>query len=575
MTTGDPEGAGPAANRRQVAGSLLSQDHLRELLAEVQDGIEHVVATSRVRMDALLDAVLSVSSGLDLDRTLNQIVQAATELVDARYGALVKLDADGGLSQFLTVGVDDATRARIGPLPAGRGVLGVVIDDAKPPRRDDLSKHAMSAGFPPHHPPMRTFLGVPVLARGAVFGRLYVTEKNNGLPFDDNDGVLLQALAAAAGVAIDNARLYDDARRRQQWLQAIGEVSAELLAGTDTAGALQLITARAQELTGADYTLIALPPDAGPDPSEVTELIVAVSMGARAGRISDRIPIDGSTAGAVFVDHVPRNVPRLAYDLAEEFGPALALPLGSGASIAGILLAVRARGAPLFDADELHLVSTFADQAALALQQAKSQAAQRELEMVADRDRIARDLHDHVIQRLFGIGLAMQTTQRRASSPEFADRMKGHLQQLQQVIRDIRSTIFELQTDPTSTHLLRVAVHAAITELVADTALHTTIRISSAFDTVPAELAQHAHAVIREAVSNSVRHANASELTVTVSVDKDLVIDVTDDGDGIPETVARSGLDNLQHRAMVSGGTFTVGPGRWSGTHLIWSAPLR
>jgi signal transduction histidine kinase len=572
---GDREGRDPVGERRQIAATLLAQDHLRDLLAEVQDGIERVVATTRERMDALLNAVIVVSAGLDLDRTLNQIIEAATELVDARYGALGKLDADGGLSQFLTVGVDDATRALIGPLPTGRGVLGVVIDEAKPLRLDDLSKHAISAGFPAHHPPMRTFLGVPVLARGAVFGRLYVTEKNNGQPFTDDDEVVLQALAAAAGVAIDNARLYEDARRRQHWLEAIGEVSAELLAGTDATDALHLIAARAQELTGADYTLIAVPPDAEPDQSEVSELVVVVSVGVRAARIADRIPIAGSTAGAVFIDQVPRNVPRLAFDLAEEFGPALALPLGGGASIAGVLLAVRGRGAPLFDPHELHLVSTFADHAALALQQAKSQAAQRELEMVADRDRIARDLHDHVIQRLFGIGLAMQTTHRRAASPELADRINNHVHQLQLVIGDIRTTIFELQTDPTRAHLLRTALHTAITELVADTEIRATIRISSAMDAVPAELAQHAQAVIREAVSNSVRHANATELTVTVSVDKDLVIDVADDGDGIPETVARSGLDNLRHRATDSGGTFTVGPGRWSGTHLIWSAPLR
>lgn len=177
-----------------------------------------------------------------------------------------------------------------------------------------------------------------------------------------------------------------------------------------------------------------------------------------------------------------------------------------------------------------------------------------------------------MIQRLFGIGLAMQTTHRRATSPEVADRVDDHIHQLQQVIRDIRKTIFELQTDPTSAHLLRADLHDAITELVADTEIRTTIRISSATD---AELAQHAQAVIREAVSNTVRHSNATELTVTVSVGKDLVIDVTDNGDGIPDTVARSGLDNLRHRATVSGGAFTVGPCRGSGTHLIWPAPPR
>jgi signal transduction histidine kinase len=499
-------------------------------------------------------------------------VQAAVDLVDARYGALGVLGDDGMLTKFVHVGIDDATRELIGPLPTGHGVLGVVIEDTKPLHLQDLSQHRASVGFPPHHPPMRTFLGVPIRARGEVFGRLYLTEKNSGPGFTPDDEVVLQALAGAAGIAVDNARLYEEARRRQRWLEATGEVTAEVL---------RLIANRARELTGADYTLIAVPHDPATEvpPSEIAELTVAVCAGLDADTVTGRkIPIVGSTSGAVFADHVPRSVPSLAFGLADglgvEFGPALALPLGAGESISGVLLAVRAPGSAKFDEHQLQVVSLFADQAALALQRAENQSARRELEVLADRDRIARDLHDHVIQRLFAIGLAIQGTHRRATSPAVTDRLAEHIDQLHTVIQDIRTAIFDLHTDPTDTPRLRTTLHEAITELTADASLRTTIRMSGPVDVVPPRLAEHAVAVVREAVSNAVRHAHAHDLVVTISVDDNLVIDVTDNGIGLPDTVARSGLHNLHQRATDTGGSCTLQRPEDGGTRLIWTAPL-
>jgi signal transduction histidine kinase len=525
-------------------------------------------------MDALLGAVLAVSSGLELDTTLRRIVQAAIDLVDARYGALGVIGPDGMLSEFVNVGIDDTTRELIGPLPTGRGVLGVVIEENKPLRLEDLSKHPMSAGFPPHHPPMRTFLGVPVRARGETFGRLYLTEKNGGHGFTHDDEVVLQALAGAAGVAIDNARLYEAARRRQRWLEATGQVTAELLAGTDADEALQLIASHAQELTGADYTLIAVPAQPDVAAAEVTELLVTASVGLDADAIIRRVPVAGSTMGAVFTDHLPRNVPKLAFDLADRFGPALVLPLGSGDEISGVLLTVRLPGSPGFDERELQLVSTFADQAALALQRAETQAAQREMEVLEDRDRIARDLHDHVIQRLFAVGLALQSTHRREKSPQQAARLTDHIDQLHDVIQEIRTTIFDLQADPEDAPKLRTTLHELITELTSEAQLRTTVRMSGPVNAIPADLAQHAQAVVREGVSNAVRHAHADELVVTMSVGDDVVIEVTDNGMGIPETVARSGLHNLSDRAAAAGGSCTIAAIPAGGTRLLWSAPL-
>jgi signal transduction histidine kinase len=567
-------GDGDSSLPRVTAG--LSQLRLRELLTEVQDRIDEIVST-RDRMDGLLEAVLAVSTELELDATLRRIVQAAIELVDARYGALGVLASNGLLSEFVYVGIDDETRERIGPLPSGHGVLGVVIEEGKPLRLEDIGTHPASVGFPANHPPMRSFLGVPIRARGEIFGRLYLTEKNGGHQFSEDDEVVLQALAGAAGIAIDNARLYEEARRRQRWLEASSEVTAELLAGTDPGEALRLIATRALELTAADYAVIALPEDPDAPASDVGELRVAVSAGIDT-LVDRRIPVRGSTSGAVFRDHVPRSVPSLEFDLAEGmgvgFGPALALPLRAGESTAGVLLAMRAPGSAGFDEQQLQVVSSFADQAALALQRAEAQSARRELDVLADRDRIARDLHDHVIQRLFAIGLGMQGTHRLAKAPVLAGRLREHIDQLHEVIQEIRTAIFDLQTDAGDGSGLRARLHAVIAELTEDTQVRTTVRMSGPLDVVPAGLGEHAEAVVREAVSNAVRHAGATELSVTISLDDDLVIDVSDNGVGIPETVARSGLHNLAQRATETGGHFRASRRESGGTQLVWSAPL-
>jgi signal transduction histidine kinase len=550
---------------------------LGELLGEVQERLEEI-AGIRDRMDGLLDAVLAVSSGLDLDATLRQVVRAAMELVDARYGALGVLGDNGSLARFIYQGIDEPTRALIGPLPTGHGVLGVVIEEGRPLRLEDIASHPASVGFPEHHPPMRSFLGVPIRARGEIFGRLYLTEKRGSGEFTEDDEVVVQALAGAAGIAVDNARLFEAVSRRERWLEASGEITAELLAGTDPVDALRLIAARAMELTAADYALIAVPEDREAAPEEIAELVVTVGAGPDADTLTGRkIPIGESTSGQVFRERVPRNVPGLAFDpaagLGTGFGPALAVPMRAGEAISGVLLALRRPGAAGFDEHELQVVSSFADQAALALRSAASQVARRELDVLADRDRIARDLHDHVIQRLFAIGLAMQGTHRRAKSPQVATRLTDHIDQLHEVIQEIRTAIFDLQAVHGSVGL-RSRLQAVITELTTDPAIRTTVRMSGPLDVVPEVLAEHAEAVLREAVSNAVRHAHAGELSVTVSVENDLVVEVVDNGVGIPDTVPRSGLHNLSRRAADAGGSCTVRRADPTGTRLLWSAPL-
>ena len=222
----------------------LSQLRLRELLTEVQDRVEQIVK-GRDRLDGLVEAMLVVTSGLELDATLRTIVHTAIELVDARYGALGVRGSDHELVEFIYEGIDEATRELIGPLPEGRGVLGVLIDDPKPIRLDQILGHPASVGFPPNHPPMRTFLGVPVRIRDEVFGNLYLTEKADGQPFSEDDEVLVQALAAAAGIAIDNARLYQQSQARQTWIEATRDIGTEMLSGVDPATVFRLIADKA------------------------------------------------------------------------------------------------------------------------------------------------------------------------------------------------------------------------------------------------------------------------------------------------------------------------------------------
>ena len=458
-------------------------------------------------------------------------------------------------------------------------MLGVPIEELGPLRLSDLTRHAASGGFPPHHPPMRTLLAVPILARGAVFGRLYLAEKADGRDFTMDDEIIVRGLAAAAGAAVDNAHLYEQGQRRERWLEATGEVTIELLAGSDTKNALQLIASRAQELTASDYVLIALPRQREAAPWEITELSVVVCIGMGDDSITGRvIPVAGSTTGAVFTDHVPRSVDRFAFYLARglgiQFGPALAMPLGAGKSLAGVLVAARAPGAAAFDEHALKLVATFADHAALALRDAENEWAKRELRVLADRDRIARDMHDQVLQRLYGVGMAMQSTQQRIQAPKVAARITDHMNQLQQIIIDIRSAIYDLSPDPAGVAPLRARLHTVITELTADAPLSTTVRMSGQLDRVPPQVARHAEAVLREAVSNVVRHSRAAELAVTITVGDDLVIDVRDDGVGIPDTVTRSGLNNMQVRAEQISGACTITPVDRGGTRVIWTAPL-
>ncbi|WP_135457553.1 GAF domain-containing sensor histidine kinase [Mycobacterium sp. DL99] len=549
----------------------LSQLRLRELLTEVQDRVEEII-TGRDRIDGLVEAMLAVTSGLDLEVTLSTIVRTAIELVDARYGALGVRGDEHELTEFVYQGIDDETRAVIGHLPEGRGVLGVLIDDPKPIRLDDIRQHPASVGFPPNHPPMRTFLGVPVRIRDEVFGNLYLTDKTNGQPFSEDDEVLVEALAAAAGVAVENARLYELSRDRQAWIAATRDIGTELLGGTDPARVFRMVADEALKLTGADRIVVAVPGSEVPA-GEADTLVVAATAGSPT--TVDSIPVGPHGAedavGAAFRDGTPHRLDRLELDGAG--GPALVLPLRAIDTVAGVLVAVRADGARSFTAEQLDMAAAFADQAAVAWQLASSQRSVQELEILADRDRIARDLHDHVIQRLFAVGLSLQGTIPRAQSPEVQQRLTGTVDDLQAVIQEIRTAIFDLHGAQAGTTRLRQRLDKVIAQF-ADAPIHISTRFVGPLSVVDATLADHAEAVLREAISNAVRHSGASELTVLVEVADDLSIEVSDNGCGIAAEVTESGLGNLRARALSADGQFTITDRPGGGTVLRWAAPL-
>ncbi|MCV7289314.1 GAF domain-containing protein [Mycolicibacterium wolinskyi] len=571
---GDVTGHGPAPDDEQRMAPLrdtLSQLRLRELLSEVQDRVEQIVE-GRDRLDGLVEAMLVVTSGLELDVTLKTIVHTAIELVDARYGALGVRGEGHELTEFIYEGIDEETRYKIGPLPEGRGVLGVLIDDPKPIRLEDIRLHPASVGFPSHHPPMRTFLGVPVRTRDKVFGNLYLTDKTNGQPFSEDDEVLVQALAAAAGIAVDNARLYEQSQARQSWIAATRDIATELLSGTDPATVFRLVAVEALKLTDAEGTLVAVPAD--PEASDVDELVVAETAGVVPdGALLSTIAVGGTATGQAYLDRTPRRVAGSEIGVAGLSGPALVLPLRATDAVAGVLVALRGEHTRPFTAEQLEMMAAFADQAALAWQLAGSQRRMRELDVLTDRDRIARDLHDHVIQRLFAVGLSLQGTIPRARSGEVQERLAASVDDLQAVIQDIRTAIFDLHGSQFGSTRLRQRLDEVIAQF-SGAGLHTTTQFVGPLSVVDSALADHAEAVLREAVSNAVRHSGATELTVRVKVDDDLSIEVADNGRGITGPVTESGLVNLRERAAQSGGQLTVENHSGGGTLLHWVAPL-
>ncbi|MFB7240998.1 histidine kinase [Streptomyces populi] len=559
------------------------QFRLDALLEDLQEQVQRVRGTQN-RVHTLLEAVLAIGSDLDLDVVLRQIVESAVQLVDCRYGALGVLGDEGGIKQFITVGIDEETIARIGHYPRGEGILGLLIREPHALRLPVLSDHPDSVGFPPGHPPMTTFLGTPVQVRDKIFGNLYLTEKHGGAEFDAEDEAVLRTLGAAAGVAIDNARLYDDARRRERWLAASSELTRTLLSGADPADVLHAFTATVRELSDADLVTLALPL------TGTTDLVIESAEGHDADQVRGLTLPDGTSLAAKVYASGERIVsPSLSQDPRTgtgsasvlDLGPAFVIPLGTQERVRGVLQVANRQGGPAFPDATIDMIAGFAGHAALALEIAEHRRDAEQLLVLNDRDRIARDLHDLAIQRLFAGGLSLQSVLNRlADRPEVAERVQRVVDDLDDTIKVVRSTIYALRESDRSdaTAGLRARLVTEVGRAAETLGFTPALRMSGLLDTdVSDEQREHVLAVLREALSNAARHARATAVEVTAEATADtLRLRVADNGRGIgPDVTRRSGLGNIGTRAEHLGGSCALTANEPSGTVLEWTVPLR
>ncbi|MBF9070854.1 GAF domain-containing protein [Streptacidiphilus sp. NEAU-YB345] len=580
------------------------------LVSEVAERL-HAVAAVNDRMRELLEAVVAVSSGLDLHATLQRIASAAADLVDAEYAAVgVLAPHTHGLSDFIQVGISAEEELEIGGPPCGLGLLGYVTDHREPLRLEDLTQHPSAAGFPHGHPPMHTFLSVPIRVRNDFFGTLYLTEKHHGRHFSSADQQVVEALAAAAGVAIENARLYEEGLRRERWIAASREVTTVMLTAEDAQIALITTAELLRDLADAAIGMILLPTGDG-------GLRISHASGEASDFVTgELIPPSERTARLLAGDSViiedMREDSEVRSTVREAFGPSMTLPLRSAGRVLGAVSVWRRRDLPPFTADEQALAEGFAAQAALALRLAEGQHDQQRLAVYQDRDRIARDLHDLVIQRLFATGMMLESAARLAEVPEVRTRIGKAVDELDATIQEVRTTIYALQHDdtPEGDEDLRSKLLREGAQAVGPLGFRPSIAFVGPIESMIGETTgRQLTAALREMLSNAARHARASKVEVcvdsTVHIDAEgrlthspvavetavdskdsdsalraagrpaVLLTVTDDGVGIPEGGRRSGLRNLRQRAEALAGSAWHEPGpNGKGTTVSWTAVL-
>jgi signal transduction histidine kinase len=562
----------------------LPRLQLDELLEELQVRINAARGTQD-RIHSLLEAVLSVGRELDLPQVLRSIVEAAIALVDCQYGALGVIGKDQKLSEFIPVGITEEQEHTIGHLPEGHGLLGELIQHPKALRLRELAEHPSSYGFPPNHPEMHSFLGVPIRVRDEVFGNLYMAEKRGQQEFDPEDEAVLQTLAVAASVAIENARLYQEARDQQRWLAANTEITNRLLSGVDEERLVELIVEHARRILACDLALLSVPVE------DSDSIRTPVATGIHASVHRDLVlPQHGSFAGeAIAAGETVTSTDiqsdsRVNADLTrrwEGLGPAIAVPMSTGGDppvVRGVVVLARAAGGQPFTESETAPLRGFAGQVALAMELAERRRNAEQVAILEDRDRIARDLHDLAIQRLFATGMTLQSAMRFVQHPEANERLLRAVDDLDETIKIIRTTIFGLRRrESESRHRgLRVRTAQAIEDTVPALGFTPTLRTEGFVDTdVPPAIADEVIAVLGEALSNIARHAHATAADIQLTVkSSEVTVTVTDDGVGIQEGGRRSGLANLAARARKLDGELILDKPPNGGTRLVWRVPL-
>jgi len=547
---------------------------LREVLTRVNGAIDE-----QARLRLLLDAVVSMAADLTLDGVLARIVEIARELTGACYGALGVLDSGPhkGLRTFVHHGMSPVQVTQIGALPTGHGLLGLLIERPEPLRLHDIAAHPESYGFPEAHPPMKSFLGVPIRIRDQVFGNLYLTEKQGEVDFTQQDEDVVIALAAAAGVAIENARLYEEAGRREEWLAATAEITGVLSGTAPGEEALQVVADGARQVAAADVAWIVVGTENQPavravsGPPVKLEDLDGLSLEKS---LSREVTRTGEPIAVESMEEDPRAMTMSEIPGWPKVGPAIVVPLRTGDAVVGALaLAWTPEHSDRFHEVDPRLPASFAEQAALTLQVARSRTTEQRLAVFEDRDRIGRDLHDLVIQRLFAVGLSLQSVSRMTDVPEVNQRIESAVEDLDATIRDIRRSIFALGSPEAAadiqTELTRLVDRAAST-LKFRPALNLEGPIRTV---VHDETAPHLLASLSEALSNAARHADASAIEITIIAADVLRLVVADNGGGIPPDAQESGLHNIRERAEKLGGTCTV-ESSTDGTVITWSVPL-
>ncbi|WP_209751777.1 MULTISPECIES: GAF domain-containing sensor histidine kinase [unclassified Arthrobacter] len=547
-----------------------TEDLLRDFVARADE-----LVRAQDQMQGLLGAVVSLTEDLSLEAVLDRVVQSACELVGARYGALGVIDGDQELGHFITVGIDDDGVRLIGDLPTGRGVLGHLIRQPEALRLEDLGADEMASGFPPNHPDMKTFLGVPVRVRGSVFGNLYLTEKLDGGPFTAEDQELASALAAAAGVAIENARLYEDTRRRQRWLEAGLEVSDQLSSAmfpgeTDN---LDLVAERALTVSDSILAVIAYP-DA--DGMQRCRTMVGVqSLPAGQELPASKVIADVLETGLSALVRDPYEVFGPGTD--EKLGPLLVAALGRKSGERGLLILARPPGGPLYLQSDIQSCAVFGSRVGLALGLARARRRREEQLLSTDRDRIARDLHDLVIQRLFGAGLSMQSLRRYVPDPVAQERISAVTAELDSTIHELRDTIYSMRTGHGLKEPLTGLIMRTIHEGIRNSDFSPKVQLTGPVDeAVPDAVVEQLLPVLSEGLSNAVRHSGADEIEISLTARPDGVeLRIADNGCGFENPDRISGIANMKHRARALGGECSITSSPGHGTRLTWTAPSR
>jgi len=537
----------------------------------------------RARDEALLQAGLTLASELSLEVVLQRIIELATQITGARYGALGVLGPDGRIMEFVTHGITQEQRAAIGHLPVGRGILGALIHDARILRIPEISRDPRSVGFPPNHPPMHSFLGGPVKARGRVFGNIYLTEKQGAPEFSEEDEHALEILASQAGVAVENARLHEEARHREARIEAVQEVATAILQGGDSGAVLQLVARRARQLLDADLATVAVPDEEAP---EMMVLRVAEGLFADSLR-GTTFPREGSISGEVMRTSRTAALDDVSVDsrviqpivTLGDVGPAVFVPLRAADRSFGTLLVANRVEGRAFDEDDIALIETFAGQASMALEYAKAQRELHRLAVLEDRERIAKELHDGAIQALFAVGMGLQGTAVLSRDPDLERRIEAAVAEIDRVIRDLRNYIFGLRPGILADRQLDQAIRQLGADFEERTGVTTVVDVDGGVASELTSVAADVIQLAREALSNVGRHAGAATCRVSLHRrDSQAVLEVDDDGTGfVPAEVAAKGgqgLRNLSERAASIGGSIDLRSTREEGTTVRVCLPL-